>query len=173
MSSRGPHVSWFQYTWPAVSPRFAQSTPHIFGSFSSKKRPIVAQLGLGHRSMIAPAAASRLLRMLLLLLFTGGVGAAWTATSEEGPGAACSPPDLPMRGNQIEAPRRFDSASIAAWLQKMRQMRADCQRSIGFNGSMFRVPELEWTQTAYVSVPCIDAHCCCSLPGCTRLWFTS
>ena len=144
----------------------SHGVPHIFGSFSSKKRPIFAQPG---PPMIAPAAAARL---LLLLLLTGGVGAAWTATSE-GPGAACSPPDLPMRGNQIEAPRRFDSASIAAWLQKMRQMRADCQRSIGFNGSMFRVPELEWTQTAYVSVPCIDAHCCCSLPGCTRRWFTS
>jgi hypothetical protein len=64
--------------------------------------------------------------------------------------SACTPSDLPMRGNQILAPRSFDAASIATWLDKMRRMRTDCQQAIGFNGSMSRVKGLEWTQTAYM-----------------------
>ena len=32
----------------------------------------------------------------------------------------------------------------------MRELRADCQKKIGFTGKAFRVPELQWAQTAYM-----------------------
>jgi hypothetical protein len=69
---------------------------------------------------------------------------------------ACCPPDLPMGGGrngnaQIRGPSQVDPASIRTWLAKMKSMRTACQQAIGYNGSAFEVPELRWTQTAYVS----------------------
>ena len=51
---------------------------------------------------------------------------------------------------QINGPPAVDAASVAAWLARLRQLRANCQRSIGFTGEMYDVPELQWTQTAYI-----------------------
>ena len=68
----------------------------------------------------------------------------------------CTPADLPMSkarggGAQILGPAKLDAASVSDWLARMKSMRTACQRAIGFNGSASRIPELKWTQTAYIS----------------------
>ena len=52
---------------------------------------------------------------------------------------------------QIKGPSKLDPHSIAKWLAAMKRMRSACQESIGFDGSAYEVPELKWTQTAYIS----------------------
>ena len=84
--------------------------------------------------------------MVLLLVVGLGFGAA---------GNVCSPADLPMGpikgGNaQIRAPATLDDVGVEAWLDRMRSFRAECQAAIGFNGSAFEVPQLKWTQSAFV-----------------------
>ena len=53
--------------------------------------------------------------------------------------------------SQIEAPTFVDPASIQKWLLAMLEMRQACQQAINFTGAAFKVSELEWTQTAYIS----------------------
>jgi len=74
--------------------------------------------------------------------------------------AACCGDDtedgLPMgkgrAGNaQIKGPADVSAAGIAAWLAKMKRLRTACTAAIGFNGTISKVPELLWTQTAYIS----------------------
>lgn len=67
---------------------------------------------------------------------------------------ACNPKDLPMGiskgGNaQIKGPSNVDRVSVTKWLDTMKKMRDECQKALGFNGSIFDVPELKWTQTSY------------------------
>ena len=78
--------------------------------------------------------------LLLLGLLIPAPQIAAAASAQPAAQAACAPPALPMRSiNQILAPRAVDSASVSAWLTEMRQMRVNCQREIGFNGSMSKV----------------------------------
>jgi hypothetical protein len=82
--------------------------------------------------------------------------------------AACCPPDLPMGGGrggnaQIRGPAAVDPGGIADWMAKMMAMRTACQQAIGYNGSAFEVPELKWTQTAYISP---QMHPCARPPAC-------
>ena len=70
-------------------------------------------------------------------------------------GNPCSPADLPMGatkgGNaQIRPPAMLDDNSVEAWLNRMRSFRDECQAAIGFNGSAFEVPQLRWTQSAFM-----------------------
>ena len=74
--------------------------------------------------------------LLLLLLLPSCGGFFFSADVRRAP--ACNPAGLSMRGNQILAPRQFDANSLGTWLAKMRQMRTQCQRAIGYNGSMQR-----------------------------------
>ena len=72
-----------------------------------------------------------------------------------GAGSACAPHDLqPPSGrkahpNQMFGPPALDKASVSAWLSRMRSMRTACRRSLNLSDAAARVPELEWTQTAY------------------------
>ena len=40
--------------------------------------------------------------------------------------------------------------SYAAWLVGLRALRSSCRRALGLNDSLFELPELAWTQDAYV-----------------------
>ena len=116
-----------------------KDTP-VMNAFSN----ILNNFPVRYRTMMPPPPPP----LLLLLLLPSCGGFFFSADVRRAP--ACNPAGLSMRGNQILAPRQFDANSLGTWLAKMRQMRTQCQRAIGYNGSMFRVPALEWTQTAYM-----------------------
>ena len=79
---------------------------------------------------------------------------------QKNPGAIapeeCGPPGLPMGiahggGAEIRGPENFDEASLRNWMAAMKDMRSKCQAALNFTGAAFKVPELLWTQTAYIS----------------------
>ena len=47
----------------------------------------------------------------------------------------------------IRAPR---AGEWAAWLKNIQKWRNDCHKKVGYNGSIYDVPQLKWTQTSYV-----------------------
>ena len=54
-------------------------------------------------------------------------------------------------GEQIPGPANpSDLASVAAWRQAMLEWRARMRAKIGYNGSIYDVPALKWTQTSYI-----------------------
>jgi hypothetical protein len=63
----------------------------------------------------------------------------------------CSHPDLraPPNPHQLYGPQALDRASVRSWLDTMRSMRTACQASVNYTGALARVPELQWTKTAY------------------------
>ena len=74
----------------------------------------------------------------------------------DAPPAACYPQDLPMaasRGGaaQVHGPNRTDASSVAVWLAAMKAMRSACAAAVGYDGSVSRIPQLEWTKTAFIS----------------------
>ena len=50
---------------------------------------------------------------------------------------------------QIYGPSKRDSASVAAWIAAMKDMRSKCAAAIGYDGGNAD-PTLKWTQTAYI-----------------------
>ena len=67
-------------------------------------------------------------------------------------GGGCNGVDLPRPNpKQIYGPAQLDAATVSGWLARMRQMRSECQKSIGFNASVYDLPGLKWAQTAYLS----------------------
>lgn len=79
--------------------------------------------------------------------------------------AACRPEGLPMgkgrAGNaQVKGPSSSEPSRVRAWLSAMKNMRTTCNRAMKYNnGSAFLVPELKWTQTAYIS-PQVSRNSC-------------
>ena len=52
---------------------------------------------------------------------------------------------------QIQGPNKTDAASVATWLAAMKSMRTACAAEIGYDGSVYEIPELKWTKTAFIS----------------------
>ena len=53
--------------------------------------------------------------------------------------------------SQIKGPTNVTRAGVEDWLRRMEQLRERCTAAIGYDGSISAVPELKWTQTAYIS----------------------
>ena len=53
--------------------------------------------------------------------------------------------------SQIKGPTNVTRAGVEDWLRRMEQLRERCTAAIGYDGSISSVPELKWTQTAYIS----------------------
>jgi len=54
-------------------------------------------------------------------------------------------------GEQIPGPARPDDpACVSAWRSAMTAWRARMRTKIRYNGSIYDVPELKWTQTSYI-----------------------
>ena len=88
--------------------------------------------------------------------------------------AACRPEGLPMgkgrAGNaQVKGPSSSEPSRVSAWLSAMKNMRTTCNRAMKYNnGSAFLVPELKWTQTAYIS-PQVSGTFLQPCPRCGRV----
>jgi hypothetical protein len=80
------------------------------------------------------------------------LAAAFAVTATAVPGAP--PPTAHIAddpGEQIPGPKDpSDSASVAAWRSAMVEWRSRMRDKIHFNGSIFEVAELRWTQTSYI-----------------------
>ena len=75
----------------------------------------------------------------LLLVGAGGAGLLVSADVCDtfGPtGEQMNPPDSP--------------ADRESWLEDRRSFRTNCLQSISYNGSIYEVPEIQWTQTAFM-----------------------
>jgi hypothetical protein len=77
----------------------------------------------------------------VLLLLLGSATAA-----REGPGCQL-PAELGFGGEQLNGP---GSMNYSDYLGALRDYRTNCLATISFNGSIFEVPELKWTQTSYM-----------------------
>lgn len=54
-------------------------------------------------------------------------------------------------GEQIPGPANpADPAAVAAWRSGLEAWRARMLAKIDYNGSIYEVPELKWTQTSYI-----------------------
>ncbi len=62
--------------------------------------------------------------------------------------ASCGDPDLTPK--QIKAPNDLSAAGVAAWNKTWSDWRDACRASVSYNGSIYDVEELMWTQTTYM-----------------------
>ena len=66
-------------------------------------------------------------------------------------------------GEQIPGPAHpNDAASVAGWRASMLQWRSRMREKMHYNGSIYDVPQLKWTQTSYIQPqmhPCECAMC--------------
>lgn len=91
--------------------------------------------------MVAPDA----LRHGLLLLSATSIAASGTPPANASVHIADDP------GEQIPGPKDpSDPSSVASWRSAMAEWRSRMRSKIHFNGSIFEVPELKWTQTSYI-----------------------
>ena len=97
--------------------------------------------------------------LLLLLLATISVAAAVEPKVRGGRGPAPAIRDNP--GEQIGGPPHpEDAASVTAWRASLVSWKTRMLAKIHYNGSIYDVPQLEWTQTSYVQPqmhPCARA----------------
>ena len=91
----------------------------------------------------------RLLPALLCALLLVDASSAARPRGQAGARAPPSIADDP--GEQIPGPANpSDPAGVQAWRATLVDWRARMRAKIGYNGSIFDVPELKWTQTSYI-----------------------
>lgn len=63
-----------------------------------------------------------------------------------------NPPSIPdIPGEQLQGPTNpADPASVEEWRQALVTWRTRMRKKIAYNGSIYDVPELKWTQTSYI-----------------------
>ena len=87
----------------------------------------------------------------LLLLTTALSASAAAVSGSQSPSPPTNVTIADDPGEQIPGPKDpSDAASVAAWRTAMVEWRSRMRNKIQFNGSVFEVPELKWTQTSYI-----------------------
>ena len=88
---------------------------------------------------------------LLVTLLLGCLGIQGTS-GRVGAGARNWLLGLPVHSDsaQIFPPAAVNASSVSAWRASIDAWRTAILKDIGYNGSVYNIPQLRWTQTSYV-----------------------